>query len=318
MAYAYHIISREDGTAYLTVFIPGENPLTVADDHPNYDQVLQAVQAGETAEKIRELADIPHAIATRFERITTRVTVANGTVYFDGDEVHSSIADAIVRALEEQDDETAYTALALFLEKVASNPEPHSREQLFDWLAAHRFVLTVNGDIVGHKGMVYDEESGSYGPSYGHGYVNINGVRHEGGTGQEPGDFVELPRSEVSHDPASSCSFGLHVGTPGYAASYGDTQVLVIVNPRDVVSVPTEAGGGKVRVCRYLLLGRADNIGLEGYVVLPQQEFERVLADEPEEQETCVSCGDEATTTDIDGDPSCQECADDLADPFAE
>ncbi len=271
MSYAFSIIGREDGTSYLTVYVPGRDPISVANDHPNHDEIVRRLRADDlTDEELVALADISEGVKIAFERITTRVVVRNGAVYFDGDEVHDSITDAIVRALEQDTDEDTWIALALFLEKVAANPQAHSREQLYDWLAAHRFTLTPDGDIVAHKGMRVRDEG--YVPSYGHGKVIVNGEPfdscHERPV--KPNDTVELPRSEVDHDPSSSCSVGLHVGTPEYAAQYGDV-VLVRVNPRDVVSVPTDAGGEKVRVCRYTLIGPLDEIDLEdGAVVLPE------------------------------------------------
>jgi hypothetical protein len=63
-----------------------------------------------------------------------------------------------------------------------------------------------------------------------------------------------MPRSDVQHDPARSCHTGLHVGTYEYAHSYADAALLtVLVNPRDVVSVPTACGATKMRVCRYVV-----------------------------------------------------------------
>jgi hypothetical protein len=62
-----------------------------------------------------------------------------------------------------------------------------------------------------------------------------------------------MPRSEVVHDPSQACERGLHVSTRSYAEGYARSGALleVHVNPRDIVSVPTDGGGEKVRVCRY-------------------------------------------------------------------
>ena len=61
-----------------------------------------------------------------------------------------------------------------------------------------------------------------------------------------------MPRSEVAYDPGEACSVGLHVGNYKFARDYASAALLEVhVNPRDVVSVPTDAGGHKIRVCRY-------------------------------------------------------------------
>jgi hypothetical protein len=43
----------------------------------------------------------------------------------------------------------------------------------------------------------------------------------------------------------------LHVGTFAYAADYGDVVLACEVNPADVVTVPYDYDGAKIRVCRY-------------------------------------------------------------------
>ena len=63
-----------------------------------------------------------------------------------------------------------------------------------------------------------------------------------------------MPRGEVQHDPESGCSTGLHVGTYAYAQGYARAALLTVhVNPRDVVSVPTDCDAEKMRVCRYVV-----------------------------------------------------------------
>jgi hypothetical protein len=51
------------------------------------------------------------------------------------------------------------------------------------------------------------------------------------------------------------CHTGLHAGTWDYATTFsGDTLLLVKVNPRDVVSVPTDCNWQKIRTCRYTVV----------------------------------------------------------------
>jgi hypothetical protein len=69
------------------------------------------------------------------------------------------------------------------------------------------------------------------------------------------GSIVEMPRSEVRDDPHQDCSVGLHVATLNFAKGYmgGGKLLKLVVNPRDVVSVP-HRDAAKVRVCRYRVL----------------------------------------------------------------
>jgi hypothetical protein len=52
----------------------------------------------------------------------------------------------------------------------------------------------------------------------------------------------------------NGCSVGLHVGTYDYASNFTLNVLEVHVNPRDVVSVPTDSNWAKVRCCRYVVI----------------------------------------------------------------
>jgi hypothetical protein len=74
------------------------------------------------------------------------------------------------------------------------------------------------------------------------------------------GQVCEMPRSKVDDNRNMGCSAGLHVGALDYVASYGspdaeDNIIIVKVNPRDAVSVPTDSSHQKLRTCRYEVVG---------------------------------------------------------------
>jgi hypothetical protein len=115
---------------------------------------------------------------------------------------------------------------------------------LFDWLKSEDFTITEDGDILGYRYLRDDFTSYHSGPGI------VNGVPTNGHLDNSVGNVVEMARSSVTHDPRSSCASGLHVGNWGYSGNQSNI-VEVIVNPRDVVSVPVDAGGSKMRVCRY-------------------------------------------------------------------
>lgn len=317
--FPFTLVRDASGRQYLTIYTgDGELPPVVADDHPHFEALQAAASDPEaTAADIRELADLSAAVAARFSRLSERVSVANGRVYFDGDELDNSITRHIVRTLDTCEED--WQPYVLFLENIAANPSEHSREQLFDWLRAHEFTITEGGEIVGYKGVARNED-GTYSPTYGRGYAIVDGERQEE-IKQRLGSTVELPRSEVVHNPSDACSFGLHVGTAAYAEGYARGVLLkVAVNPRDVVSVPTDASGAKVRVCRYRVLEE-----VEAAVAAP---IDHSSEPDPEgEVIDCEECGDPVHPDDaIDGafcsfacqeegeteEEVCEECGDAL------
>jgi len=241
---------RQNGEEYVTAFAPElDSPLVATDQHPNYEAIIEALQDGAPASEVEALVDLSVAVARSFENLTERVAVANGRVYFDGDELHEAVTDHIVRALDADDESTA-VSLARFLEKLAANPSARSREQLYDWLQTAEFTIDQDGDLIAYKGVTGDLLSINSGKAI------VDGELHEDGrVPNECGSVIEFPRSEVLDDAAVGCARGLHVGTWGYASSFAQGAILkVAVNPRDVVSVPTDCSAQKVRVCRYQVL----------------------------------------------------------------
>jgi len=233
-----------------------DNPVLMADSrHPHFDAIVAAVKAGDRS--VFELFDVGTGIAKRFEQITDRVSYDGKNILFDGDPIHSALADQVQRALEAG--EKSYVPLAKFWEKLASNPNEHSKTQAYDWLAAHKFQITEDGDVVGYKGCKSDGKGGY--ESTAKSQVSGKPSAFVDGVPVPPlsyvpnavGSVVTMSRSEVDHDPRNACKRGLHVSTRSYAEGYGRQGVIfeVHVNPRDIVSVPTDGGGEKVRVCRY-------------------------------------------------------------------
>jgi hypothetical protein len=235
-----------------------DTPLYSADSsHPHYEAIVQGLRDGDP--NVWGLFDVVGGAMHAFNQITDRVSWDGSQVLWDGDPVHTVLADQLARVIETG--KTAhYTALAKFWEKLAANPSDHSREQAFDWLSAHKFQITLEGDVVGYKGVTGTNKADEYRstatsrpvgkPSA---YRNGKALPVQTYVTQAVGDIISMPRSEVVHDPRQSCERGLHVATRGYASGYGNTLLEVHVNPRDIVSVPTADRGDKVRACRYFV-----------------------------------------------------------------
>ena len=245
MSLQYTLVGQDDGQQAVSLFLPGQTPLVALSDHPNFARIVEGILAGDAS--VAELFDVAQAVATKFRNLSERVSVANGRVYFDGDEVNDSLTKQILRFIDEGND---FRPLVNFFEKVQQNPEQHSRENLYRWLDAADFTLAANGDIIGYKGIASDGNGGYV--SIHSGRAIVNGEVVEGRIPNAPGSIIEMPRSEVTFDPSVGCHTGLHIGTWDYAYSFGRGGVLEVrVNPRDVVSVPTDSGDQKLRACRY-------------------------------------------------------------------
>lgn len=259
MSNIQYSLIRNGDEAHIMLIIDGE-PYTAGSENPAFAEILDlATDAALNDEDVdgeylADLCDVERAVARQFDRLSERVTVSHGVVYFDGDPVESALTKQIERFLREGVGD--WEPLVNFFEKVQQNPNDHSREQLFSWLDRHDVTIAPDGDCVFYKGVA--EQDGKL-LSIHAGEAIVDGTVVAGQIPNEPGSTVEMPREQVQHDPTKGCHRGLHCGTFEYASTYGSKLLEVRVNPRDVVSVPTDSNWQKVRTCRYRVVDVLDS-----------------------------------------------------------
>ena len=93
------------------------------------------------------------------------------------------------------------------------------------------------------------------------------------------GEEIECERNQVCDDKLIGCSDGLHAGSLDYATSFGTKTVIVEIDPKDVVSIPSDCQCQKLRACAYKVVG----------------EYERPLEDD-----YCDEYDDDETLEDFD------------------
>ncbi len=243
MKYTY---IKNDDSETIVALIDGDL-YSITNEHPCWDDVRWKCSEGTATP---EDFDIEKKVIKYLE-LSDRAGIDNGVLNFDGEEMHTVLADKIIANVTDGVDATG---LVNFMELLADNPSRNSRDQLFTWLEQSGFEITDAGLIVGYK-SVYSTDEGYL--SVSSGTATVNGITHTGQIPQKPGDIVAMPRSEVTDNPSVSCSYWLHVGTLGYAQGFsGDTIIKVWVNPAEVVSVPNDCSGTKMRVCKYVVVGK--------------------------------------------------------------
>lgn len=246
------------GEEFVTIFSSHfDVPIVAQSSHANYDRIIEELDNAnnwednkETAERIQGLADMTIQVEREFTKLTDRISVANGIITFDGDEIHNALTEQITKFIREGKD---FGPLLNFMENVYQNPSEGSRVQSYEWLEKHDLTITSDGLVVAYKG-VRTNGTGKY-LSINSGPAIIDGVEHKSGqVPNQPGSVIEIPRSQVDDDVETPCSRGLHVGSYDYANGFGSVCLEVHVNPRDIVSVPRDHNHAKVRVCRYKVI----------------------------------------------------------------
>jgi len=208
----------------------------VIPDHTNYKLILEALPTA-TEDELLELVDIEKAVATFSQG---QVSIVNGKVMFEGEEVHGSISK---RILEFMSKGLPFEPLVKFLENLMQNPSMQSQQELYDFLEHENLPITEDGCFLAYKA------------------VNSNFKDKWRGTfDNSVGKVCEMRRAKVDDNRKVGCSQGLHAGALNYVATYGsvdagDNIVIVKINPEDVVSVPSDCNCEKLRTCKYEVVG---------------------------------------------------------------
>jgi len=208
----------------------------VLPDHINYKMILEALPTA-TADELLKIVDVEKAVAAFSDGL---VEIKNGKVYYEGDEVHGSISK---RILEFMSKGLPFQPLVTFLNNLMTNPSMQSQKELYDFLEHEHLPITEDGHFLAYKAVRND-------------YMD----KYRGIFDNHVGNVCEMTRSKVDDDRGRGCSNGLHAGALNYVAGYGsleagDKIVIVKINPRDVVSVPSDCNFEKLRTCRYEVVG---------------------------------------------------------------
>lgn len=209
-------------------------PFQVASDHPNYEVLKKAIVDGDEQAFLRSV-DIPKAIARQSNGL---VEVVDGEVVFQGQPIHHIVAERILQFVA---DGLPTTALAKFLENLMENPSKRSVEQLYTFLENKHLPITEDGCFLAYKAVKNNFKD-----------------KHSGTIDNHPGTVVKVARNSVDDDFRNECSYGLHVGGIEYVRQFGtasgDRFLIVKVNPKHAVAVPTDYNCQKLRVEEYLVV----------------------------------------------------------------
>ena len=223
-----------DGSIMLSI---GMKPYNVEQSHPNYDKVLDAVRA-EDWDVIPSLVNITNTIAN-YGNGKIDVDVEHGVVTYNGDELHNSLTDRIIRMMKEG---FSIDPLVNFLDNLMQNPSARAVEELYTFLEYGKMPITEDGHFLAYKRVNND-------------YTSV----HDSKTDNSISTVVEMARNQVDDRSDNTCSNGLHFCSHAYLSSFSGAKVVVLkINPRDVVSIPTDYQNTKGRACAYEVVGELD------------------------------------------------------------
>jgi hypothetical protein len=234
------IITLDDGITYQKSNITDEEFNTIVNAECEDDIIeIFCPQIGEIRQEIKSIEEIEDRV-----RKSNLLEWRNDAVYFPivselsvPKELVTSILDA-----EDANDSLKLETYKNFWTLMSLNKDEECRNNLFAFLMRHDFKIAKCGFFVGYRNVDTTREEGVYTDHHSHTFrIKI-------------GEMVTMPREYCDCSSKNECSRGLHVsGTNWLSKNYfGNTGLVVLVNPADCVAVPERSDYGKLRTCAYL------------------------------------------------------------------
>lgn len=218
----------------ITVVI-GSTPHTINKSHITYERVLNAIKAGDW-ETVQDTIE-PKKVVIEFGK--GNVSVQGDKVFWKDRELHNALTKRMVSMIQ---DGFPVEPLIAFMDNLMDNPSKRAVNELYGFLEKNNLPITPDGHFLAYKKVKFD-----YKDCYT-GTMN-NGV----------GQVVEMERNAVDDDQNKTCSTGLHFCSREYLNHFGGERVVIVkINPRDVVSIPTDYDNSKGRACRYEVIDEID------------------------------------------------------------
>ena len=207
-------------------------PHSISREHVSFLKVRKAIAESDW-DLAQKLIDVRSTIKNF---VSGDCEIRNGTIYYQGEEVHNTVVDRIFKFMEEG---MPWKPLLKFLSNLMANPSYNARKELYNFLENENLPVTEDGHFLAYKAVSDD-------------YKDL----WTGKIDNSVGTTVTMTRSRVDDNTNHGCSAGLHAGSIDYVESYGGQRgrkVIVKINPCDVVSVPSE-DCRKLRCCSYTVI----------------------------------------------------------------
>jgi len=201
--------------------------------HPKYTSIESAVGTGDF-ETASELISLKTVIGQAIKG--SQLKLVGNSLNYKGTEVRGVLGKRIISMLKLGYD---CSALEAFLSNLMENPSDRAVQELYGFLEVSGLPITDDGYFLAYKSIRDDFTD-----------------HHTGKMDNSVGALVEMPRNTVDEDKDRTCSRGLHFAAHEYASSFyrSGRMVVLKINPRDVVAIPSDYNNQKGRACKYTIL----------------------------------------------------------------
>ncbi len=252
----------------VSILVDGKQHV-ISESHANFTKITDAIKAKDW-DKIPGLVTIAKMIEAT---IDGSVSVRNGQVFYNDVVVHNSLTTRILRLLAEGFDIDPFVK---FMENLMRNPSNTAVNELYDFLELCTLPITDDGHFLAYKKVNTDLKD-FYTGKFDHAI----------------GTVLEMERNGVDDNRDNTCSHGFHFCSfsylPHYASSKEYRVMIVKINPKDVVSIPSDYNNSKGRACRYEIVdehhGKIEEEGLQRSCYTYASAAEETLYEGDDEEE---------------------------------
>ena len=229
------------------VVVIGNKSHTISKTHITYQRVVDAIKAGDW-DTIKDIIE-PKKVVLNYG--AGNVSIQGETLYWKGEVLNTGLATRMIQMLQEG---FPVEPMVAFMENLYANPSKRAVTELYGFLEKNNLPITPDGHFLAYK-KVRDT------------FMDV----HSNTMLNAPGCVVEMERNQVDDNKDQTCSTGLHFCGMSYLSHFGgERTVIVKINPRDVVSIPSDYNDAKGRACRYEVIGEL-NVNPEDAFTAPVQ-----------------------------------------------
>jgi len=217
------------------VVVIDNKPHTISKTHITYEKVREAIKANDW-DLVKELIN-PVEVVVNYAQ--GNVSIVDGQFFWRGAPFNNALTTRMISMLK---DGFPITPMVLFMENLMKNPSKRSVNELYSFLEKSNLPITPDGHFLAYKKV----------------RANYKDC-HSGTFDNSVGKVCEMERNMVDDDKDRTCSSGLHFCSQEYLKNFGGAHTMILkINPRDVVSIPSDYNDTKGRTCRYEVIGELE------------------------------------------------------------
>lgn len=222
----------------------GNENYTADASHANFGLLLEDIKNDDADSFVRH-----YDIRKAFEEYTVgNVSIKGGEVYYGDNRLGGVVVERIFDFMANG---LPVEPIMAFVNKLYLNPSSRAVNELYRFLEHKNLPITPDGNFRAYKGLdgnFYSITAGKL--TLLQGKANDKGQIFNG-----IGETVECVRHQVDDNKDNTCSYGLHAGSLEYARDFAQGKMVIVeINPADVVSIPSDCEGQKLRTCKYAVV----------------------------------------------------------------